>query len=106
MADELHKAHLDAISDRSSPSIVREELANYFKRRQYKLQHKRHKLLLRWAHHCLTSDIVDRVSLRFNPAFAKIQFELENCVKRFQRLDGDDHFSSPNRPSANTPGSE
>jgi hypothetical protein len=58
------------------------------------LQHKKYKLLLRWAHHCLTSDIVDQVSLKFSPALSKIQFEQENCVKRFQRLDGADHFGS------------
>jgi hypothetical protein len=37
---------------------------------------------------------VDQVSLKFAPLFSKIQFELENCVKRFQRLDGEDHFAN------------
>ena len=95
MADDLHKDYLESVSSRASPSEVKSELANFYKRRQYKLQHKRHKLLLRWAHYCLTSEIVDRVSLRFNPAYAKIQFELENCVKRYQRLEGQDHFRDP-----------
>ena len=95
MADDLHKDYLQNVCNKSGPSDVKEELANFYKRRQYKLQHKRHKLLLRWAHYCLTSEIVDRISLRFNPAYAKIQFELENCVKRFQRLEGEDHFKDP-----------
>ena len=56
---KCHKAYIEKVMDKSCPALTKDELANYFKRRQYKLQHKRHKLLLRWAHHCLTSDIVD-----------------------------------------------
>ena len=41
------------------------------------------------------------MSLKFSPAYSKIQFELENSVKRFGRLDGEDHFQSTERP---TPG--
>ena len=48
----------------------------------------------------MTTDLVDRVSLKFSPAYSKIQFELENCVKRFGRLDGEDHFESPKRATA------
>lgn len=46
----------------------------------------------------MTSDTVDRASLKFNPAYSKMQFELENAVKRYTRLDGDDHFLTPDRP--------
>lgn len=55
--------------------------------------------MLRWAHLCLTSDRVDQVSLAFNSKYTKIQFEMENCVKRVQRLDGQDHFKETKRPS-------
>ena len=84
--------------DKSNPAIVKEELCNFFKRKQYKLQHKRYKLQLRWAHFCLTSDAVDKTTLKFNPAISKIQFELENAVKRYQRLTGVDHFLTADRP--------
>ena len=94
MADDIQKGFSEKIRDKSEPTATKQELANYFRRRQYQLQHKRYKLLLRWAHFCLTSDLVDKVSLKFSPAFSKIQFELENCVKRFNRLDGEDHFGS------------
>lgn len=73
-------------------------MCQYFKRRQWKLQHARYKLLARWAHHCQTSDTVDKVALKFNPACSKVQFELENAVKRWGRLEGDDHFLTPDRP--------
>jgi len=84
--------------DQSNPAIVKDELAKFFRQRQYKLQHKRYKLLLRWAHNCLTSEAVDRSAMKFNPIYSKIQFELENAVKRYTRLDGDDHFLTPDRP--------
>ena len=92
------QAFLEQTMDKSNPALVKDELCNFFKRRQYKLQHKRYKLLLRWAHNCLTSDAVDKTALKFNPIYGKIQFELENAVKRYTRLDGDDHFLTPDRP--------
>ena len=69
-------------------------MAMYYKRRQFKLQHKRHKFLSRWTHFAVTSEYVDKVSLRFTPSFSKIQFELESAVKRHERLEGEDHFST------------
>ena len=69
-------------------------MVQFYKRRQYKLQHKKHKFLQRWSHHALTSELVDKVSLKFSPNYSKLQFELENCVKRYQRLDGEDHFAT------------
>jgi len=52
----------------------------------------------RWAHHALTSELVDKVSLKFSPTYSKLQFELENSVKRYSRLEGEDHFLTVNRP--------
>ena len=69
-------------------------MADFFKRRQFRLQHKRHKYLSRWSQFALTSELVDKVSLKFSPNMSKIQFELENSVKRHQRLEGEDHFAS------------
>ena len=45
------------------------------------------------------------MSLKFSPNYSKIQFELENSVKRYQRLEGEDHFATtaprPQRPENN-----
>lgn len=80
-------------------------LVKFYKRRQYKLQHKRYKYLGRWSHFALTSELVDKVSLKFSPNYSKIQFELENSIKRYQRLEGEDHFATtdprPQRLEAN-----
>ena len=72
MADDLHKAFLEMTQDKSNPFDVKEELCKFYKKRQYKLQHKRYKMMVRWAHHCLTSDKIDKSNMRFNPAISKI----------------------------------
>lgn len=56
-------------------------------------------MLLRWAHHCKTSEMIDQTAIKFNPAMSKLQFELENCVKRHNRLEGIDHFATWERPA-------
>jgi hypothetical protein len=44
------------------------------------------------------------VSLKFSPNYSKLQFELENSIKRWQRLDGEDHFANPEpRPQRKEP---
>jgi hypothetical protein len=54
--------------------------------------------MLRWAHYCQTSEKIDKAALKLNPMISKLQFELENAVKRHSRLEGDDHFLTPDRP--------
>ena len=94
MADDLQKLMREDLRDKSTPHHVREQMCQFYQRRQFKLQHKRHKYLSRWSHFALTSELVDKVSLKFSPNFSKIQFELEQAVKRHQRLEGEDHFDS------------
>ena len=86
---------IDDVRDQSMPYDIRHMMVKFYKRRQYKLQHKRYKYLQRWSHFALTSELVDKVSLKFSPNYSKIQFELENAVKRYQRLEGEDHFATP-----------
>jgi hypothetical protein len=62
------------------------------------MQHKKYKLMLRWAHNCTDSNSVDNASVKLQPIYSKTQFDLENAVKRRERLDGDDHFLTPDRP--------
>ena len=97
LADDFHRAMLEDVRDQSLPPDVRLQMVKFYRRRQYRLQHKRYKYLQRWAHFALTSELVDKVSLKFSPNYSKIQFELENAVKRHQRLDGEDHFATAER---------
>jgi hypothetical protein len=99
MADDLHKSYIEGIVDESNPDTVKQKLCQFYKRRQYQLQHKRYKLQLRWAHHALTSEKADNLTIKLNPFYSKIQFELENAVKRHQRLEGVDHFLTSDRPA-------
>ena len=61
IGDDLHKSLLEAIQDKSHPSVCKEQLANFYKRRQYNFQHKKYKLLIRWAHHAIASENIERV---------------------------------------------
>jgi hypothetical protein len=56
LGDDLHRNMCQAVADRSSAKITKANLAEYFKRRQYALQHMKYKLLCRWAHHNLSSE--------------------------------------------------
>jgi hypothetical protein len=67
MADDIYKQMLDDCSDKSSPLQTRQMIAQFFQRRQFHLQHKKHKFLTRWSHFALTSEVVDRTSLNFQP---------------------------------------
>ena len=50
---------------------------------------------------------MDKVSLKFSPIYSKLQFELENAIKRYQRLDGEDHFATDEpRPQRLEPNGE
>jgi len=54
------------VADRSGPSAAREELANFYKRRAVGLQHRKYKMLGRWANQALDSQSVDAYSVEFD----------------------------------------
>jgi hypothetical protein len=90
----MHRAVLEEVCVQNRPTDLKDVIGSFFKRRQYRLQQKKHKFLQRWSHYALTSELVDKVSLKFSPNYSKLQFELENSVKRWQRLEGNDHFAN------------
>jgi len=49
-AHEMQRRLLDTIACRSNPTDVKDELGEFFKRRASNLQHKKYKILVRWAH--------------------------------------------------------
>jgi len=49
LADNLHFEALRTIADRSKPSVAREDLAAFYRRHAVSLQHKKYKMLGRWA---------------------------------------------------------
>ena len=50
LGDEMHRQFLSTVADQSRPTITKKNLAMFFKRRQYAMQHLKYKLLCRWAH--------------------------------------------------------
>ena len=107
MADDVQRAMVEDVMDKSMPDDVRLQMSQFYKRRQYRLQHKKLKYLQRWSHYALTSELVDKVSLKFSPNYSKLQFELENSIKRYQRLEGEDHFATDlKRPQRLEPNGE
>ena len=60
-AHEFQRRLMDAIACRSNPTDVKNELARVFQRRASYLQHKKYKLLIRWAHRMNTSELIDKV---------------------------------------------
>ena len=92
MGDDLHKQLIESIQDRSSPTVSRRMLADYFKRKHYTLQHKKYKVLLRWAHLALTTEYMERIGHEATFRYGKIEQEMESAMQRFDRLDGEDDF--------------
>lgn len=57
---------MEALGDCSDPKAVKEELAHFFTRRSAQLQHKKHKLIKRWANAYLTAEDIDRSHSEFD----------------------------------------
>ena len=49
-AHELQRRLMETIACGSDPTDVKKELGDFFKRRASSLQHKKYKVLIRWAH--------------------------------------------------------
>jgi len=47
----MQRRLMDSIACKSDPTDIKNELANFFQRRASNLQHKKYKVLIRWAHH-------------------------------------------------------
>jgi hypothetical protein len=49
---------------------------------------------LRWAHHAIASENLDRVGIEATQKYAKWEMDMESSIKRFERLDFDDGFDT------------
>ena len=49
LADTLHLEQLETVKDRSDPVQTRKDLSAFFRRYAVTLQHRKHKMLARWA---------------------------------------------------------
>lgn len=76
----------------SDPASLRPYLADFFQRRLYGLQHKKYKMLTRWAHFALTASSIDKIGQSGTFNYGRIEYEIENCLKRHERLAQKDGF--------------
>jgi hypothetical protein len=91
LGDEMHKIFVATVADQSRPTTCKKNLAMYFKRRQYALQHLKYKLLCRWAHLAMKSSQMDTgkdaVFL-----FGKLEYSIEQAINRKERLEHEDYY--------------
>lgn len=105
MADSLHLDCLETIGDRSNPAVMRETLGRFYLRRAAQLQHKKYKLLIRWANSSLRANDLDSMSKSIDHHVGIMQQEMDMCNNRLERLIPDDKFqgaAEAERPSPTT----
>ena len=56
------------------------------------LQILNYKLLFRWAHFALTADKLEKSSLQATQMCGKLEFNLEQAMIRYERLNQDDFY--------------
>ena len=71
---------------------MREDLARFYMRRTAQLQHKKYKLLLRWANSQLRSQELDQVHHAMDHHLGILQLEQDSCNNRLERLLPDDKY--------------
>ena len=107
LGDELHRAMSQIVADRSTPKKTKEFLFEFFRRRQYALQHMKYKLLCRWAHLVITSEQAENVGTEATYIYGKLEYNLEQAIQRQERLERDDFYdvaTPENRPSTKAAG--
>ena len=77
LGDEMHRAFVGIIQDKSTPPMAKRQLALFFQRRQYALQHLKYKLLNRWAHLSMTSETIERTGFEATFMYGKLEYSLE-----------------------------
>lgn len=82
LGDELHRAFCQSVADRTDPKQVKQVLLEFFRRRQYNLQHMKYKLLCRWAHHNMTSEAIDGISTEATFIYGKLDYNLDSAIQR------------------------
>ena len=94
LADQLEQEVREAMVERqlSDPGDMRPFLADFFERRLYNLQHKKYKMLTRWAHFALTSSAIDNIGQQGTFIYGRVEYEIENALKRYERLNQIDGY--------------
>lgn len=92
LSDTLQKEELETVKDRSQPSETRQELSAFFRRYGVQLQHRKHKMLARYAALHKSSLQVDMAGDHFEQMLSRLQRELDSALNRCHRLNDDDFY--------------
>lgn len=103
LADSLHLEALQTIADRSKPSQTRQDLAAFYKRLAVSLQHKKYKMLGRWACQLDRAEVVNGNATPFDKAVGRLQEEIDSALSRAERLQVDDSYDAAVDTSAQRP---
>lgn len=64
-------------------------------------------MLNRWAHIALTSEYMERIGHEATFKYGKIEYDMENAMNRYERLQGEDDFdAAPTYSRPNTKAKE
>lgn len=64
-------------------------------------------MLVRWAHNALTTEYMERIGYEATYRYGKIEYDMENAMNRFERLDAEDDFDASTKwPRPNTKAKE
>lgn len=92
LADSLHFEAKNTIADRSNPDVLREELAAFFRRHAVELQHKKYKMLGRWANQATDCQAVETDGTLFDRLVGRLQMESDSARSRTARLEQPDAY--------------
>jgi len=71
----------------SSPTNIRLLLSKFFRRKISNLQHKKYKILNRYARFAKSSKQVDRLGLVFDNNISRLQQEIDLSSRRLDKLE-------------------
>jgi len=103
LADTLHLEALKVVADHSRPSTARQDLAAFFRRHAVALQHKKYRMLGRWADQVTTSRQVDMTADQFDRMVGRLQKEFDSAIQRTERLAVDDAYDYAVDPEGKRP---
>ena len=74
LGDQLHRHFCQTVADRSGPTQTKAQLCEFYKQRQYHLQHMKYKLLCRWAHYNLSSAELENLNTEATFLYGKLAY--------------------------------
>ena len=98
LGETLREEYIHAISNQSSPSIIKGKLCSFYKRKLLNLQSKQHIIKRRWIYFSLNDALFEKHSFMLHHEQGRIQKELDITMERIRRLSMEDDLENPCRP--------